>query len=58
MYYQGDKEKAYAELSKLRILPICSDPTKVDSDGDGGSDYKEKMQYETNPLEKNHFTYI
>lgn len=58
MYYQGDKEKAYAELSKLRILPICSDPTKVDSDGDGGSDYKEKMQYETNPLEKNHFTYM
>ena len=35
MYYQGDKEKAYAELSKLRILPICSDPTKPDSDGDG-----------------------
>lgn len=34
MYYQGDKEKAYAELSKLKILPICSDPTKVDSDGD------------------------
>lgn len=35
MYYQGDKEKAYAELSKLKILPIYSDPTKADSDGDG-----------------------
>lgn len=34
MYYHGDKEAAYAELSKLKILPIFSDPTKPDSDGD------------------------
>ncbi len=35
MYYQGDKEKAYAELSKLKILPINSNPSEPDTDGDG-----------------------
>lgn len=35
MYYNGDKEKVKEKLNKIRILPLISDPTKPDSDGDG-----------------------
>lgn len=44
-------------LNSYHITPIWSDPTQVDSDGDGGSDFEERKQYETNPLIKNHFSY-
>ena len=34
MYYHGDKDAAKAGIDKIKILPLISDPTKVDSDGD------------------------
>ena len=34
MYYRGDKEAAKASIDRIKILPLISDPTRVDSDGD------------------------
>lgn len=46
------EENIYKEIDKTRILPINSDPTNVDSDGDDYTDYDEKYIYMTNPLVK------
>lgn len=35
MYYRGDKEAAKADINKIPILPLISDPSLADSDGDG-----------------------
>ena len=56
MYYNGDKEKVKEKLNKIRILPLISDPTKPDSDGDGildclNNDFKHKTEFaDPNPL--------
>lgn len=34
MYYRGDKEAAKAGIDRIKILPLISGPTRVDSDGD------------------------
>ena len=34
MYYRGDKGAAKASIDRIKILPLISDPTRVDSDGD------------------------
>lgn len=40
-------------LNKYHITPIYSDPTQVDSDGDGNSDYDEVKIFSTSPLISN-----
>lgn len=37
-------------INNTYILPIISDPSTIDSDGDGYSDYDEILTYESNPL--------
>lgn len=34
MYYKGNKKAAEKAVNQIKILPICSDPTRPDSDGD------------------------
>ena len=54
----GEAVDSVQSLYDVRILPIKSDPTRVDSDGDESSDYEEVMQFQTNPLVENHFSYM
>jgi hypothetical protein len=54
----GDYLTKINKIKNTRVLPIISDPSTPDSDGDGGTDYEEIIQYDTNPLQKNHFSYL
>ncbi len=56
MYYHGDKEAAKAGIDKIKILPLISDPTRVDSDGDGFLD-NAYVNYYDEVDEKDKITY-
>jgi hypothetical protein len=48
--YNSAKYKLLYALNNTRILPIDSDPTNEDTDGDNCSDYDEKNIFKTSPL--------
>jgi hypothetical protein len=48
--YNSAKYKLLYALNNTRILPIVSDPTDEDTDGDNCSDYDEKNIFKTSPL--------